>query len=262
MTAFGNLIRQWRNKRHLSQLTLAADTGTTSRHVSFLETGRSRPSEDMILRLSTTLKIPFRERNILFRAAGFQNKYKETGLDHEDMHLIKSTIQRMLKYHEPYPATVIDRHWNIIDMNKTFRIMLESLTENISNLNGPSNILELLFHAKGARHKIVNWEVVARQLIQRIHRESFEDSDAEEQINRLRAISDLPDNWWHVDIEKATQPILSIQIETPTGQVAKFFSLISSFGTPIDVTAQEMRIELCYPADDATSEIFKQMSNS
>ena len=261
MGAFGDLIRKWRTKRNMSQLALATNAGTTSRHLSFLETGRSRPTEEMILRLSATLEVPFRERNMLFRAAGFSNKYQEHDLDSTDMTLVRNTIDSMLKSHEPFPATVLDRKWNIVRMNRISEMMIGSIVENVPQ-DSDANILELFFHPNGLRQKVLNWPQVARQIIQRIYRESFEHEDAEEQIARLRRISDLPDDWWQVDLDNVTQPILTIEMDDGQGGKLNMFSLITSFGTPIDVTAQELRIEFNYPADDHTKSFFENIKKS
>jgi len=255
-TAFGGLIKDWRRKRSLSQMDLAFDTGTTPRHVSFLETGRSKPSQDMILRLSSAMEIPFRERNTLFRAAGYLDKYKQRALEDEDMAVVKNTIAMMLENHEPFPATVINRYWQILDMNETSRFMLEPMIAAVPHQGQYPNILEILFHPDGVRPRILNWEECARQVIQRVRREAFEDAEAEEQIKRLKALTDFPESWWAIDLDRAALPVVPFKIDMGEGRVASFFSLITSFGTPIDVTAQEIRVEMNFPADEATRQIF------
>lgn len=257
---FGQLLKEWRSKRSLSQLGLATTTGTTTRHLSFLENGRSQPTKDMILRLSEALDIPFRERNALFRAAGLREYYREHSLDHPYMESINCAIDVMLENHEPFPAFVLNRHWELVKINRAAACMLQNLLPEGSSLDSlgvkqPLNILILMFQSSKFQERILNWDIVARHLIQRIRRESFEDTESAALIEKLREVIQLPDDYWSLDLSTELYPVIPMKMATEQGAVLSLLSMVTTFGTPADVFAQELRIELVFPADKITENL-------
>lgn len=259
MESFGGLIKQWRKKRGLSQLKLATNISTTSRHMSFLETGRSKPSKTMILRLADALDIPFRERNDLLKAAGFSAQYKLRELQHPDMGLMNHAVELLLKNHEPFPGFVLDRYWNLLKLNAPGEAMLQSILPNFDPSSTPNqNLLKLMFIRGGLAERVLNWRDVAKQVIQRIKRESFDDLESAALIEELRHGSDLPQDYWDIELESVISPVIPMTIALENGIQLSMLSTITTFGTPVDIMAQELRIELVLPADPVTEAVFRE----
>ena len=211
----GELLRHWRRARHLSQLALAGDGGTTQRHLSFIESGRSQPSRAMVLRLARVLDVPLRERNQLLLAAGYAPLYPQTGLASEEATLARAAVERMLDAHEPYPAVVMDRHWNVLMTNSAAAGFFGWLLGD-REVEEPANVIRLMFDPEGLRRYVRNWEDVAEALIQRVHREAiggFPDADTVALLEQALAFPGVPSEWRSPDFRSPPVPVLPIEFE-------------------------------------------------
>ena len=256
--AFPQVLKNWRTKRRMSQLELALASGVSQRHVSFLESGRAKPSRTMILQLSETLEVPLRERNDWLMAAGFAPVFRARPLDDPQMAQVMSAVTMMLKSAEPYPALAIDRAWNIRLANNAFGMMEAMLGADLwTRVGGKDrNLMRLFFHPNGIRPYVVNWTLVAPLLWHRAQREAEALGGAE-----MKAV--LADLAQHQDAETlwaaeeaALVPVLPLEVEKD-GLRISLFTVIATFGTAQDVTADELRIETLFPADAATEALFQ-----
>lgn len=249
----GKLLKYWRDVRRKSQLDLALDADISQRHLSFVESGRSNASREMILTLANALEIPFRERNELLTAAGFAPIYLERDWDDSAIEPAKKALEFMLKNQEPFPAVVMDRHWNIVMTNQSapkFFGLFVNLSTNIAR----GNVLRLMFHPEGIRPFVTNWESVAKGLIQRVFRESvgnFTDEKTQNLLNEILAYQGVPKNWRTPDFETANLPIIPVSFRKNRLEF-NFFSAVTTLGTPQDITLQELRIECFFPMDSLT----------
>ncbi len=247
-TPFGTAVRRWRLARGRSQLDLAHAARTTSRHVSFLETGRSRPSRDMVSRLATALELPLREANDLFRAAGLAPAFPETNLAADDLAPFTSVVTRMLQRHDPYPAYAVDRHWNIVMANRAASAFLPA--------DAVRNVVELTY-AGPWRELITNWADLAWAGARRLQEESARRPDDDE-IARLallaaeacRGVPETPGN----DDARVLCPHFRIGDD-----IIRTISVVAQFGGARDVTLDELRIELIYPSDDEADTFFRNV---
>ena len=249
----GKHLRRWRGIRGLSQLDLALSAGVSARHVCFIETGRSQPSRDMVVRLAETLDVPLRDRNALLLAAGYAPRYLESSLSDQTMLPVKRALGFVLRKHEPYPAFVLDRAWNIVLSNKAHDKLLSLLLGDNRGRKNRSNILRLVFDPNLLRPHIVNWNDVAGVLLRRVHRES-ETMPSPELGELLKEIESLPGvrRLAGCRVADDTYSILIPVKLMVDGRPLSWFSTIAAFGTPQDITVQELRIECLFPADDAT----------
>jgi transcriptional regulator with XRE-family HTH domain len=262
MAAFGELLRHWRVRRRLSQLDLSGEAGISSRHLSFIETGRAQPSREMVLLLSRALDVPLRDRNDLLTAAGFAAMYRESGFEAPAMAQAKRALDFILKQQEPYPALVLDRYWNVLRVNDgSARFQARFLdVQEVSKL-GPPNAMRLMFHAHALRPHIVNWEATAASLIQWLHRDvvsGFGGEKARLLLDELLAYPDVPKQWRTLDVEASTAPFLPIEF-SKGDLTLRYFTTLTSLGTPHDITLQELRIESFFPADEATEDATRRL---
>lgn len=259
MENFGELLRHWRKSRGLSQLDLSLAADISTKHLSFLETGRSNPSKDIIVHLCISLDIPLAERNHLLLAAGFSEAYRRTPLNQPEMQPIKEALTTLLNSHEPYPAAVFDWDWNMLMANPTHQRLVEILASQQPDFPETANILELMFDQNGFRPFIVNWEEAAGLILQRLRREKTLYADRKSDLlERLLQYPDLPAHFKHPGIETPPGPMVSLQVEMGD-QVLSLFSTLSTFGTAIDITAQELTIEQYFPADSTTKAILESL---
>lgn len=252
----GPLIRGWRTLRRLSQLELALAADTSTRHLSYLETGRAQPSREMVLRLAEALEVPLRERNALLHAAGFAPHFRCTSLDSPEMADARRAMELMLAHHDPFPAFVVDRHWNIVMANEGTRRLLALFPDTASVL--PANSVRYVFHPRGLRPHIENWDTVASRIIQRIHRETIANPSDETMrafLAELLAYPNVPSHWQTMDLGDVVGPLLTIDYRFGAGTL-RLFGTITTFGTAQDIALQELRIESFFPADDATRSAF------
>jgi transcriptional regulator with XRE-family HTH domain len=249
----GRLLKEWRQVRRQSQLDLALDAGISTRHLSFVESGRANPSRDMVLLLAEALHVPFRERNELLTAAGFAAIYRDTGLNAPDLTHARKAIDLILQHQEPYPAVVMDRYWNLLDSNRAARRLFEFLLGG-SAPPGPPNVIRLMFHPAGVRQWVSNWESVAASLIQRMHREAVggaPDDMTRKLLEEAAALAGVPPRMIARGMDGPVLPLLPVQFRKD--QLAMdFFSTVTTLGSPRDVTLQEIRIECFFPANEAT----------
>jgi transcriptional regulator with XRE-family HTH domain len=259
-SGFPLLLKSWRQKRRLSQLELALSSGVSQRHVSFLESGRARPSRSMILQLSETLDVPLRERNDWLTAAGFAPVFKARPLDDPQMSQVMGAIQMMLSNHEPFPAVAIDRAWNIRMANASFERMGEMLGANLWQRVGGAqrNLMRLFFHPNGIKPFVTNWSAIAPLLWHRAQREaeSLGGQEMKQVLLGLCEYQDADTLWAAADAPLV--PVLPLEIEKD-GMRISLFTVIATFGTAQDVTADELRIESLFPADAATEALFRAM---
>ncbi|HSE06062.1 MAG TPA: helix-turn-helix transcriptional regulator [Methylomirabilota bacterium] len=250
---FGRLLKQWRERRRLSQLALAVDAEISSRHLSFIETGRARPSRDMVLLLSRVLDVPPRGRNDLLTAAGYAPVYRETGLEAPEMADVRRALDFILRQQEPYPGLVIDGHWNILMTNAgAQRLMGRFLdAQAMAAVGGRPNAMRLFYHPRGMRPYIVNWEATAAGLIQWLHRDlarGIGDAETEHLLEELLSYPDVPQKWRTLDLDAAPVPFLAVELRKGDVHV-KFFSTLTTLGVPYDITLHELRVECFFPAD-------------
>lgn len=252
-TPFPELCRAWRRHRRLSQLDLALAAGISQRHLSCLETGRSRPSATMVLRLCEALEVPLRDRNGLLQAAGFAPRYRESGLEAKDMAPVREALDRLLAHHEPLPAFVLDRRWNVLAANRAATMLLARLGLPAAR-EAPVNLLLATLDPAGLGAFIVNREEVNHHLLERLRREALASGDAE--LGRmLSALDAEPRPPEAARSDAALLPVLPLIIDSGE-QHLSLFTIVSTVGTAQDVTAEELRIETLYPADAATAAYF------
>jgi transcriptional regulator with XRE-family HTH domain len=256
---FPQLLRSWRQKRRLSQLELALDSGVSQRHLSFLESGRANPSRSMILQLSETLEVPLRERNEWLLAAGFAPVFHARPLDDPAMQQVMGAVRMMLANHEPFPAIAVDRAWTIRLANRPFDLLVAMIGDDVWARvgDGERNLLRLMFHPEGVRPFVANWRAIAPLLWHRARREA--DALGGEEMKAI--LAELAP---HQDAETlraaedvALVPVLPLEMEKDGVRVS-LFTVIATFGTAQDVTADELRIESFFPADEATAQLFRQ----
>ncbi|GAA1599747.1 helix-turn-helix transcriptional regulator [Kribbella hippodromi] len=251
----GELLRGWRERRRFSQLELANRVEVSTRHVSFVETGRSRPSREMVLRLAEQLDVPLRDRNQLLLAGGFAPIYSEASLHSPAMLAIRTTLRRLLKAHEPYPALVVDRWWNIVEANAGIGIFTTGVDDSL--LQAPINALRLTLHPDGLAQRIDNIADVRAAALGALQRQVASTADPE--------LQDLYDELCaYAAADRPTQPG-SAEVVIPfklrhDGKELSLLTTIATFGTPLDVTVSELMIESFYPADDETAEYLRAVS--
>jgi transcriptional regulator with XRE-family HTH domain len=249
----GRLLRHWRQLRHKSQLTLALEAEVSPRHLGFIEIGRARPSREMLLTLAGALDVPLRERNELLLAGGFAPVYHETDLADPAMGAARQALDRILRQQEPFPAVVMDRRWNILLANDAASRFFGQFLDAGAG-DAPLNVLKLMFDPAKVRPFVRNWESVAEALIQRLHRETVGgvvDEGTALLLEELLRYPDVPQRWMAADLRTAPSPMLPIEFQK--GDVTmRYFSTVTTLGTPRDITLQELRIECFFPADAET----------
>ncbi len=250
----GNLLRDWRRRRRLSQLHLACEADISARHLSFLETGRSLPSRDMVLRLAEQLEIPLRERNALLVAAGYAPIFKERPLEDPTLQAARKAIDLVLAGHEPYPAIAVDRHWTLVASNRAIPLFLAGLEPSM--LEPPVNVLRLSLHPRGLAPRIVNLPEWRSHLLARLRRQIDASADPvlEDLFNELVSYPITGGNRYNAPDSKDYAGVaVPVQLATEDG-ILSFISTTTVFGTPVDITLSELALESFFPADAATSD--------
>jgi len=243
----GDLIREWRQRRRLSQLDLAIAANVSSRHLSFVETGRSRPTSEMILHLAEHLEVPLRDRNALLLAGGFAPAYPERGLAEPELQAVRTALKRVLDGHEPYPAAVVNRWWELVDANAGIALFTGDVSPEL--LEPPVNVLRLSLHPDGMAPRIANLPEWRAHLLARLHRQAEATGDP----RLFRLYSEL-----EAYPGGEAQPPLPTDVVVPlryraSGTELSFLSITAVIGTPMDVTVEELAIESFYPADPQTA---------
>ncbi|MFI9505410.1 helix-turn-helix domain-containing protein [Nocardia sp. NPDC052566] len=258
----GALLREWRMRRRLSQLDLALQADTSARHVSYVETGRAKPSRAMVLRLSDALDVPLRERNTLLLAADYAPAYRESSLDDADLDAVRSALDLMLTAHEPYPAVVVDRVWTVVTGNAAMGVLMTGVPEHL--LLPKPNVYRLVLHPDGLSARLANLTQVRELFLERLSHQVSATGDAE-----LRALLDevaaypaptAPDEP-DPDAARPSPFEVPLRIRTPVGEL-RMFSTMATFGAPADVTLSELAIELFYPLDEFTAATLRGMATA
>ena len=248
----GLLLRHWRDLRGRSQFDLSLDAGLSQRQISFIESGRSVPGRQTVLDLAQALDIPLRERNTLLLAAGYAPIYSEGAWNGPEMQGVTRALERMLRQHEPFPAVVMDRYWNVLMTNEAAPRFFNRFID-VEARTAPRNLLHLMFDPDGMRPFVANWEDVAKSLFQRVYRESVGRVIDERTRQLLTALLAYPD----VKAEWKDPIVLNAMPVIPIGFVRgdcllNYFSMVTTVGTPQTIAAQELRIECMFPADERT----------
>ncbi|MGW4505959.1 helix-turn-helix domain-containing protein [Streptomyces sp. NPDC004436] len=257
-TSVGTLLRAWRERRGISQLELAGRADSSSRHISFIETGRSRPSEEMVLRLADHLDVPMRERNSLLFAAGYAPRYAHTALDDPTMGTLREGIQRLLTGYEPYPALVVNATYEVVAANAGITMLLDGLPEHL--LTPPLNAMRITLHPEGLAPRIRNLREWRGHLLHQMERQI-----ALARSEPLRALYEEVSAYPVLErpgdgppLEPVAAIALPLVIEHD-GHVLSFVSSIATFNTPMDVTVAELAIETMLPADPATVKYLRSL---
>jgi transcriptional regulator with XRE-family HTH domain len=257
----GPLLRTWRTRRHLSQLDLAVGAGVSTRHLSYVETGKSTPSPELVMSLAEHLEVPLRERNALLVAAGHAPRYRESKLDAEEMAPIRRSIQQMLHAHDPYPALAVDRCWNLRLANEGATALVSLLPQHL--LEPPVNVYRLTLHPDGLAGRSPNADEWVAGWLDDLRRHALLTGD--------RAVEALYDEVSMYPaavaaLEARSEPaardvVMRVELETPAGDVAMFTTL-TTFGTPVDITVDELVIELFWPADAGSAGVLRSLDRT
>jgi transcriptional regulator with XRE-family HTH domain len=248
----GVLLRHWRDLRGKSQFDLSLDAGLSQKQISFVESGRSVPNRQTLMAIAQALDIPLRHRNTLLLAAGYAPMFSEAAWDSAEMKSVTDALKRMLRQHEPFPALVIDRYWNVLMTNESAPRFFNCFID-VAAREGPRNMLHLLFDPKGMRPFVANWEDVARSLFERVYRESVGrvvDQTTKELLAALRAYPDVKSEWTN-PVVMSFMPVIPLSF-VKDDRVLNYFSMVTTVGTPHTVAAQELRMECMFPADEVT----------
>jgi transcriptional regulator with XRE-family HTH domain len=257
----GEHIRSWRNRRRLSQLEFSLDVGVSQKHLSFIESGRSAPSRDMVLRLAEHLDVPLRERNVMLLAAGYAPVFPERSLDDPALKAARAAVDLVLKGHEPYPALAVDRHWTLIAANAVVPGLI-GMARDLTLLKPPVNVLRLSLSPEGLAPHIVNFAEWRAHLLDRLRQQI--EVTADQRLGMLLAeLQSYP----ALDAGMANAGsaadyagiVVPFQLRTQGG-VLSFLSTTTVFGTPVDITLSELAIEAFFPADAATADALRRMT--
>lgn len=258
----GTLLRDWRRRRGLSQLDLALDAEVSARHLSFVETGRARPSPELLLHVAEHLQVPLRERNTLLLAAGYAPMYRESSLDALDMAPVRAALEKIIGAHEPFPAIAVGRHWNIVHANRPALAVLGALVSP-ELLKPPVNALRVSLHPEGLAPHITNFAEYSNHLMLRLRRQAalsadpglevlYEELAGYPGVARDRSLA----------AEAASLLFVPLALQIPGGPELRLFSTIATFGTALDITVSELSIEQFFPADEPTAEALQAIAKA
>lgn len=248
----GPLLREWRQRRHRSQLELGLEAGVSARHISFLETGRSNPSREMVIGLASELEVPLRERNELLIAAGYAPEYRQLAYEDPDLAPVREAIDQVLAGHDPYPAVVVDRHWELITANRGLAILTEGVARHL--LEPPANALRISLHPEGMAPRIRNLGEWRGHTLRRLDRQLRLTGDPAIAGLREELLSYPGPEPEEAVAEPEHEVFVPLRVLGPGGRELSFFGTIATFGTAVDVTVAELSIESFFPADSATAE--------
>lgn len=256
----GALLREWRARRRLSQLELSNQSGISTRHLSFVETGRSRPSRELLLHLAALLELPLRERNQVLLAGGYAPTYPETALDSPQMGAVRGAVRRILAGHEPCPAVVVDRGWNLVEANASLALFTDPVPPDL--LAPPVNVLRVSLHPRGMAPRIANLGEWRAHLLGRLRRQVAltADPDLAALYEELRGYPG-PQEEAHLEVPGPGEIAAPLRVDHG-GTELSFLSTVTTFGTPLDITVAELVIEAFYPADAHTEDVLRSLPRS
>jgi transcriptional regulator with XRE-family HTH domain len=260
---FPALLKHWRGSRGMSQLDLALAADVSSRHVSFLETGRAGPSAEMVLRLGAALAVPLRDRNTMLAAAGFEEMFDDPGVSSGLGSAVGNALDRMLSTHEPFPMVVMDRHYNVLRTNGAATSMMQHIIAEPTTLNTPVNTFRMLFDPRLARPFIRDWERVAHGLIAALHIESLQHPNDVGLCDLLRVLHEYPDvpqAWRQPDPSRPADAVFTVVFQRDDLHLA-FLTTVTRFNAPTNITLEELRIESYFPVDDATEAACRRLGS-
>lgn len=250
----GPLLKTWRSHRRMSQLALATAANVSQRHLSFVESGRSQPSRELLLHLARTLDVPLRDQNTLLTAAGYAATYTERDYDDPELAPLRAAVDALLSGVEPFPAMAIDRYWNVRQLNQGAVALFASIIGDDAPMSDPPNLLRLTFHPLGVRSSIANFDQIAAVLLERIEREALA-APADEAFHALvaevLAYPGVADIDRRPAIEARPEVSVPLEIDMANGRL-RFFTTIATVGAPMDITTEELSVEFYFPADDET----------
>jgi transcriptional regulator with XRE-family HTH domain len=246
----GALLREWRNRRRMSQLDLGLEANVSARHLSFVETGRSQPSREMVLTLAEHLQVPLREQNALLLAAGYAPVFSEMSLDTDEMRPVRRALDAILTGHEPYPAVIVDREWEIVASNGPARGLLEGVSEEL--VAPPANAMRITLHPDGLAPRVLNFREWSDHLLTRLHRQALLSQDPALATLERELLSYPGVEPPSGVTEPAEMLFVPLQLRLPSGTRLSLFSTLATFGTALDITLEELAIESFFPADEAT----------
>lgn len=252
---YSALLKFWRERRGLTQLDLAFSSEVSSRHISFLETGRAKPSRDMVLRLASVLEVPLRDRNLMLQAADFAPAFQEPSFERELAPEIAQLFERMLSQHEPFPMVVVNRAFDVLRCNISAVDLLMRFIAEPSALGQPWNVIDMVLDPRLARPFIVEWNTVARFMLSRVNRELLErphDSALAACAHRARSYPDVPEAWSTVDLSEQSSPALVARLKRDELDL-RFLTTITLLNAPQNIMLEELRIDSYYPLDEATA---------
>ena len=261
-SSVGALLQYWRKMRNFSQLALANEADVSPRHVCFLETGRAQPSREMVMLLAKALDVPLRERNALLLAAGYAPMYKETKLDAPELGRVRVALDAILRQQEPFPAVIMNRTWDVLAANDAAQRFFAFLL-GPGGGTAPANVIKMMFHPSGLRPYVDNWESVAEALVQRMHREAVagvRDDATARLLEEIFAYPDVPRRLRRPKVDIAVVPVLPVCF-VKGDKKFNYFSTVTTLGTPLDVTLEEIRIECFFPADANTERLARELEN-
>jgi transcriptional regulator with XRE-family HTH domain len=258
-SAVGDHLRDWRQRRRMSQMDLALEAEISTRHLSFMETGRAQPSRDMVLRLADRLEVPLRERNTLLVAAGFAPVFPQRSLDDPALADARKAVDLILKGHEPFPALVVDRGWNLVAANRMIGPLMAGADPDL--LQAPINVLRLSLHPRGLAPQIANLDLWRAHILERLRREVeiTADKGLAELLTELRAYPTSSPLRARAPMDEFSNIALPLQLRHGD-EVLSFLSTTTVFGTPVDVTLAELTLETFFPADAATAAALQAMA--
>ena len=261
-TAVGPLVRDWRLRRHRSQMDLALDVGVSTRHLSFVETGRARPSPELVLALADHLDVPLRERNVLLLAAGHAPRYEERSLDDPTLAAARTALQRLLDTHDPYPGVVVDRTWNVVLANRAAGLLTGGIAPSL--LGPPMNVFRVCLHPDGLAARTRNFPEWAAYLLGQLRRTSVLTGDPA-LAALLHEVSSYPDvaalgDWHRAPDDETPALLVPVRLDLD-GVELSLFTTITTFGTPQDITLDEVSVELFFPADDESEQVLRRAAS-
>jgi transcriptional regulator with XRE-family HTH domain len=263
-TRFGSLLRHWRALRRMSQLDVAMSAEVSQRHLSFLESGRARPSRGMVVRISEVLEVPLRHRNELLESVGLASVYADLPLTSTELDPAREALERILRHHEPYPAMVVDAAWNILMKNRaSSRIIGACVAEaDLGRLicSGYINFIRLMFDPKGMRPHVRSWDATATYLVGRLRREYSSDPDSPAAVLLREVLPEAPPHFVPAATALPLPPTAPLELDI-NGRSLRLFNTLTTFGTPQDVTLQGVRLEMSFPMDAESDALLRRLAD-